>query len=283
VVEDPLELGGRRSALSSGEIGLSANVSPIHARCIADKKSIADRNFRRRTQFGIVPIQCDLPTNGGRPHGRVGSGGGQNANLLQAWRAELEPLDPVARPVEAAVAPKPEGVTRSSAEVILVPEQVGAVEVSREALNVFASYSHCDEKMRIKLGQYSATLVNDGLIRIWHARQIQVGADWEGEINNEIAAADIILLLVSASFLDSRYCRSELQRALKLRGSGKTFQFRLSCGIAIGGACSIPSSTRSRRCLGMTEPVAGGWWPNQDAAYSVIVKELRTEVEKMRG
>ena len=30
-------------------------------------------------------------------------------------------------------------------------------------------------------------------------------------------------------------------------------------------------------------PVSGGKWPNQDAAFAVIAKELRGIIEKMRG
>jgi hypothetical protein len=38
----------------------------------------------------------------------------------------------------------------------------------------------------------------------------------------EIAAADVILLLVSRSFIASPYCQNELLRAIELRGTSKS-------------------------------------------------------------
>jgi TIR domain len=89
-------------------------------------------------------------------------------------------------------------------------------------LQVFISYSHKYAKMLESLGEHLEPLVSDGLIRIWKDRDIHAGDDWENEINREIAAADIILLLVSAPFLASPYCRKELLRAIDLRGKGKS-------------------------------------------------------------
>jgi TIR domain len=150
-------------------------------------------------------------------------------------------------------------------------------------LKVFISYSHKDEKMLERMGEHLSSLVFDGLIQIWKDREIDAGDDWEEEINKEIAAADIILLLVSASFLASPYCRKELLSAIELRGIGK----------------SLPIPIILRRCQWQrmfnrpdykiqalprdNKPVSGGGWINHDAAYAEIARELIGQIEKMRA
>ena len=135
------------------------------------------------------------------------AGAAETADLCQVWRDELKPLQPVPSPLEvktSATPPAAHGQPPSVAEVTKTGRIVGPGASQQASLNVFVSYSHRDEKMRVKLGQHLAPVADDGPVRIWHDREIEAGADWEGEINNEIA-----------------YCRSELQKALKLRGAGK--------------------------------------------------------------
>jgi internalin A len=53
------------------------------------------------------------------------------------------------------------------------------------------------------------------LIETWDDRQIRAGENFGEEINENIERADIIILLVSAYFIDSDYCyKKELARAL---------------------------------------------------------------------
>jgi len=230
---------------------------------------------------------------------------------LDAWQPELEPLEPVPKPVPAQRASNPitvrsqpsrtKGSSRpvqmrrfgASTQTTVVSGRESLGKVSSQPttmvgssktapLNVFISYSHGDEKMRKKLGQHLAPLVDDGLIRIWHDRGIEAGADWAGEINKEIASADIILLLVSAAFLNSRYCRSELQKALKQRGAGKTTPIPIILRDCDWTSVFNTAQYKIQALPRDDRPVAGGSWANHDAAYTAIVKELRTKIVKMR-
>jgi hypothetical protein len=84
-----------------------------------------------------------------------------------------------------------------------------------QPLRLFYSYSHKDEKMREQLEAHLSLLQREGLISPWHFRKIGAGEEWEGAINRNLATADIVLLLVSASFLASNYCYDvEMKRAL---------------------------------------------------------------------
>jgi hypothetical protein len=71
---------------------------------------------------------------------------------------------------------------------------------------VFISYSHADERLRQALGDHLSALQRGGLIDSWHDRKIAAGLEWAGAIDTNLEHADIILLLVSASFLASAYC-----------------------------------------------------------------------------
>jgi hypothetical protein len=54
-----------------------------------------------------------------------------------------------------------------------------------------------------------------GLITDWHDRDIDAGTAWQEEIDRHLLSADIVLLLVSASFIASDYCwGDEMKKAL---------------------------------------------------------------------
>lgn len=72
--------------------------------------------------------------------------------------------------------------------------------------HVFISYSHADENLRNELEKHLAGLLRQGVITTWHDRRIAPGEDLHGHIDDQLNAADIVLLLVSADFLASDYC-----------------------------------------------------------------------------
>ena len=89
-------------------------------------------------------------------------------------------------------------------------------------LKVFCSYSHQDEKALKTLRKHLSSLRLSGLIEDWHDRDIPSGGDWNAEILNNLDAADLILLLVSADLVHSEYCmQKETIRALQWHQAGK--------------------------------------------------------------
>ena len=85
-----------------------------------------------------------------------------------------------------------------------------------KAVEVFYSYAHEDEALRIKLVDHLSTLRRQGFITEWHDRKIVAGADWAQEIDTHLNTASIILLLISPAFIASEYCYGiEMQRALE--------------------------------------------------------------------
>jgi hypothetical protein len=73
-------------------------------------------------------------------------------------------------------------------------------------LKVFFSYAHADEAHRKTLAKHLSPLEDEGHIAVWHDRKITGGRAWAGAIDAALRSADIVLLLISADFLDSDYC-----------------------------------------------------------------------------
>lgn len=72
--------------------------------------------------------------------------------------------------------------------------------------SLFISYSHADEAFRQRLEKHLAVLRRSGEIAIFHDRRILPGDHLDDVIDESLAKADVVLLLVSADFLDSEYC-----------------------------------------------------------------------------
>jgi hypothetical protein len=72
-------------------------------------------------------------------------------------------------------------------------------------LKVFISYAHKDEEIKNELEAHLIGLKRSELIDVWNDRQIMGGDVWDETIIAELQAADIIILLISVSFLNSKY------------------------------------------------------------------------------
>jgi tetratricopeptide (TPR) repeat protein len=101
--------------------------------------------------------------------------------------------------------------------MVLDTEPVTPVPAVSDPLKVFISYAHEDEIHREALGKHLRPLERENLISIWHDRRITGGREWAGAIDSALKDADIILLLISADFVDSDYSNDvELKAALRM-------------------------------------------------------------------
>ena len=84
------------------------------------------------------------------------------------------------------------------------------------SIEVFFAYSREDEELLNELVKHLRPLQRDGVISTWYDRDINAGSEWEGEIDSHLHSAKIILLLISADFMDSDYCYGvEMDKAMK--------------------------------------------------------------------
>lgn len=75
-----------------------------------------------------------------------------------------------------------------------------------KALRLFVSYCHADERVKAELLKHLEPLRAMQLIEAWHDRKLKAGEEWDGKISAELKKADIILLLISVDFINSKYC-----------------------------------------------------------------------------
>jgi hypothetical protein len=84
------------------------------------------------------------------------------------------------------------------------------------------SYAHADEGLRNELEKHLSPLKRMGRISTWHDRRIVPGEEFEGQIDQHFAEADILLPLISSDFIASDYCYEiEMTNALQRHERGE--------------------------------------------------------------
>jgi len=90
---------------------------------------------------------------------------------------------------------------------------------------VFISYSHDDLEYRRELQKYLINMERENLIEVWQDGMIQPGSEWDLTIKENLENADVIILLVSQSFIASNYIHEvELRKTIEKQLDG-TAQF----------------------------------------------------------
>jgi TIR domain len=82
--------------------------------------------------------------------------------------------------------------------------RVGRYMVS--SIEVFLCYAHEDEEAMKELAIHLGVLRRQGILKMWHEREIIAGTEWAQEIEVHLNAAKLIVLLVSQYFMNSDYC-----------------------------------------------------------------------------
>lgn len=92
----------------------------------------------------------------------------------------------------------------------------------RRPLKVFVSYSHLEKRSYKNLEDHFGQLKRDELVELWYDGMINPKVGWDADIKNNLRDSDIVILLVSAGFLNSYYCcEVEMKLAMKRTGTRK--------------------------------------------------------------
>jgi hypothetical protein len=81
----------------------------------------------------------------------------------------------------------------------------------------FISYTHADEGLKDQFLLHLAPLKREGLVEVFHDRMLRPGDHLDQSIQRELASSDLVVLLVSAAFLNSEYCYEEEMRRAFIR------------------------------------------------------------------
>ena len=144
-------------------------------------------------------------------------------------------------------------------------------------IEVFYSYTHEDELLRVELEKHLSLLHRQGLIATWHNRHILAGTDWTQAIDTHLEQASMILLLVSADFLASDYSYGiEMQRAIARHEAKQARVIPI-----LLRPVDLQDAPFAHLQALPTNAKAITTWSNQDEAFTSVATSLRQAIERL--
>src|SRR5579884_1340922 len=145
-------------------------------------------------------------------------------------------------------------------------------------VQIFFCYAREDEPLLKKLKSHLRPLQRQGLIDVWHDRDISAGTEWEHEISRHLDTADIILLLVSPDFMDSDYCYGvEMKQAMERHDKGEVRVIPVILrhvywqGV-LGRLQALPTDGK---------PVTDPFWHTLDIAFYSVIEGIQRVVDQL--
>src|SRR5262245_5386906 len=146
-----------------------------------------------------------------------------------------------------------------------------------QAIQIFYSYSHKDEDLRDKLETHLSVLKRQGVITGWHDRRISAGSEWKDSIDDHLATAGIILLLISSDFIASDYCyEKEMKRAMARHADGSAHVIPIilrDCDWSDTPFSKLQALPKDAR------PITS--WENIDEAFTNVATGLKKAIGEM--
>lgn len=145
-------------------------------------------------------------------------------------------------------------------------------------VSLFISYAQKDQDLRGQLETHLALLKRQNLIESWKDRTLLSGQDYQGIIDDRIEQADIVVLLLTPSFMSSSYCyEGEMARAMELNQRGEIRVIPVLCrpcdltGAPFAKLQGLPTNHK---------PIVK--WGDTDEAWLDVVKGLRQVVNAVK-
>lgn len=143
--------------------------------------------------------------------------------------------------------------------------------------DVFISYAHEDQALCNELEEHLGYLQRIHLINLWYDSYILPGSEWRPQIMEHLEKDKIILLLISAHFMNSDFCYSiEMDRAIARHKARDAVVIPILLrptfteGAPFEELQMLPTGKK---------PVVE--WPTHDAAFLDIVKGIRRQIEAL--
>ena len=150
---------------------------------------------------------------------------------------------------------------------------------NRTSAKMFLSYSHEDRRFRKRLDAHLAILKKQGYIVTWDDREIPAGGEWDEIIRESLKSADVILLLISADFIASKYCwDTELKLAMERHDDNEALVIPVFCqpchwsGAPFEILQGLPAGAK---------PISE--YHPQARAYADVVEGIRAAIDRRRG
>lgn len=142
---------------------------------------------------------------------------------------------------------------------------------------VFISYCHKDKNYLDRIQVHLALLKRNGDASTWCDREMKAGDELDVEIQSQLESADLILLLISADFLNSSYCyQKEMLVALERHDRGEARVVPIiakACSwkdTAIGKLLALPEDGKPIQTI-----------TTKESAYAQITDEIKIIVKQI--
>jgi hypothetical protein len=138
--------------------------------------------------------------------------------------------------------------------------------------NGFISYSHRDHAVLGRFLSHLASTEQHCGVKFWADTAIDPGRKWPGEIEAAIAAADVVLMLVSAYTWSSSYINDT---------EWPLIEKRVQAGVllvpVLAKPCELPPYLSDIQAIPTKDKIikAITTWPKQEVALDVANKQLR--------
>ncbi len=145
-------------------------------------------------------------------------------------------------------------------------------------LKLFYCYARENKAEQIELDTHLIGLKRSRLIASWSDQDISAGTEWETHVQQELATAHIILLLISIHFMASDYCYGEeMQRALKRHEAGEARVIPI-----LLRAVDWEDAPFSKLQMLPSDAKPISRWQHRDDAFEDIAKGLRKVVKELQ-
>ena len=143
--------------------------------------------------------------------------------------------------------------------------------------SVFISYSHRDRELRGELDKHLGNLRRQKVIASWFDGDISPGTEWESQISEHLNRDQIILLLISADFMDSDFCYSiEMMRAIARHDADQARVLPI-----ILRPTDWKGAPFAKLQVLPTDGKAVTRWPTHDDAFEDVVKGIREAIDDL--
>jgi len=146
-------------------------------------------------------------------------------------------------------------------------------------VEIFMSYAHADRLWIDRFEKHLRSLRSQGIIDIWHDRDISAGQEWASEVDAHLEQAQIVLLFVSPDFMASDYVySSEFQRVMERNAQAKTRVIPIILRSVywqqspFSMLAALPRSGR---------PISS--WANTDIAIAEVIEQIRRVIQHMNN
>ena len=150
---------------------------------------------------------------------------------------------------------------------------------SRFSVNLFYSYSHEDKQHRDRMQKALALLRKQGMLNDWYDGHINSGRSISSEIRNSLEAANLVVFLLSPSFVSSESCMREWEMAEEIARTNPTL-VRIPVILSECAWKDIEGASDLKAIPGNASPIEDS--VDEGRAWQEVYESIRTVILEIR-